>query len=789
MKHNFRFLLLFLAFIAVSVAGAKDVRQRLTFDFDWQFHLGDEPLIAQADFRPQSWQYEQVQLPHDWSISLPFDRSVGHSSGYLPGGIGWYRKEFRAPLSWRGKRVSIVFDGIYHKATIFLNGRQIAYHRYGYTSFEVDLTPYLNLGSANVLSVRVDHSEKSRWYTGSGIYRHAWLQVVNPVHVATWGTYITTPTVTATGATVSCATTIYNTTEQAANVEVAQLLVDSNGRQIGRGYAARGSVAVEAGKSAELRQQFTVANPHLWSVESPYQYRLLTVVLKGGREVDRYSTRFGIRTVEFRPDSGFFLNHKNIKLQGVCLHQDAGCLGVAMPDRAIERKLSILKDAGVNAIRCSHNPPAPEFLDCCDSLGLLVIDEAFDKWRSGYYEQFFDSCWQQDIGDMVVRDRNHPSVILWSIGNELAEAKLTTSEGVDRARMLQDFVHQMEPTRKVMLALQPGYQQKFAAVTDVVGYNYGEMSLIEDRKHHPERIGLISEAYQYYSGLRPYESRDYDDRNPWNMVSSNPFICGEFIWAGADYIGESMGWPSKGWAACPFDMCMNERPLAAYFRSVWTSRPVLGMGVVDYSLDIDPGKDHWQAPPMVHDWTLPYTDERVLPIHTPSNCDSVVLIDPRGKLYGPRSPRDYINNTIVWNQPYRPGKVVAIGFIGGKEVCRDSIMTSQSKAARFTLSADRTTLKADGQDLSFVDLQLLDQNGVPIRVDDRTVTASVSGSGRLMGINSGEMRRELPFTSPTLPTYFGRCQIVVQSGRSKGTVSLNVSVEGLGSQQFDIAVK
>lgn len=784
-----RLLLLLLPLMAATATQAKDLRQRIGFDFDWQFHLGDVQQISQPDYKPQGWQYEQVQLPHDWSIGLQFDRSAGSSNGYLPGGIGWYRKEFQAPQSWQGKRVGLVFDGIYHKATIFLNGHKIDYHRYGYTSFEVDLTPHLAYGRTNVLSVRVDHSEPSRWYTGSGIYRHAWLQLTSPVHVATWGTSVSTPVVDGDAATVSCTTTVENTTGKPVNIEVVQTLTDRNGKQIGRGYVAKSSVAVGAGQRVNVAQQFELKEPRLWTVEAPCQYALKTTVMQGGRKTDEYTTLFGVRTAVFTPDRGFFLNGKNIKLQGVCLHQDAGCLGTAMPDRAIERKLQILKDAGVNAVRCSHNPPAPEFLDICDSLGILVIDEAFDKWRSGYYEQFFDSCWQQDIGDMVVRDRNHPSIILWSIGNELAEAKLTTDEGVDRARMLQDFVHKLDPTRRVMLALQPGYQQKFAAVTDVVGYNYGEHSLIEDKKRNPERIGIITESYQYYSGLRPYESRDYDDSNPWNLVVANPFICGSFIWAGADYIGESMGWPSKCWSACPFDMMMHERPLAAYFRSVWGHKPVLGMAVVDYSLNVDPGKDHWQAPPMVHDWTLPYTDERVVPIHTPSNCDSVVLIDPRGKIYGPRSPRDYKNSTIVWNQPYRPGKVIAIGYIGGREVCRDSIVTSRGKAASFTLKADRTMLKANGQDLCFIDLQLFDSCGTPIRVDDRMVTATVSGQGRLMGINSGDTRRELNFKSHNLPTYFGQCQMVVQSARAKGVISLSVSVDGLSSRQVEIAVR
>lgn len=774
-KYIFAFILLLISIVANSAT-----RSRQSFDFDWQFHLGDDASIALVEYQPKEWDYENVQLPHDWSIGFNFQKFAGPESGYLSGGIGWYRKEFFVPSDYRRKRVSVIFDGVYHKATVFLNGNKIAYHRYGYTSFEIDLSPYMNYGGKNVMSVRVDHSEKSRWYTGSGIYRHVWLQVTNPIHVKTWGTYITTPQVTESETKVKSVTTVKNTSLKNMKVEVQLSLTDSKGKRVGSCIVAKSIVEVAAGTSVEVPQEFMVAHPNLWSLENPYCYKLKAIVKSGSRIVDEYITPFGIREIEFTPDKGFFLNGKNTKLQGVCLHQDAGCLGTAVPDRAFEYRLAILKKAGVNAIRCSHNPPSPEFLNVCDTLGLLVIDEAFDKWKSGYYKEFFDSCWQQDISDMVVRDRNHPSIILWSIGNELAEAGMSSNEGVDRARMLQDFVHQLEPSRKVMLALQPYYKDKFAGVTDVIGYNYSERSLIKDKKAHPERIGLISESYQYYSGLRPYEARDYDERNPWNFVIDNDFICGSFLWAGVDYIGESMGWPSKGWTACPFDACMDERPLAAYFRSVWTAQKVLGIGVVDYSLDLDPGKDHWQAPPMVHDWTFPYADSRVLPIRTPSNCEEVVLIDPKGKRYGPRRPSDYINNTIIWNQPYRPGKVVAIGYEKGKEVCRDSIQTSEVQASKFSLVPDRTVLKADGQDLAFINLQLYDSKGVPIRVNDRNVKAWVEGNGRLMGINSGEMRRDLPFNSHTLPTFFGRCQIVVQAGRKPIPMTLHVSVEGLG---------
>lgn len=774
-----RNLLIIILFLFTGTIGWSAERIRQNFDFDWQFRLGEQGI------------YKPVQLPHDWSIELDFNEEVGPESGYLPGGIGYYKKDFNVPASYKGKRVSIVFDGIYHKATIYLNGQEVDYHRYGYTSFETDLTPYLKYEGKNTLSVKVDHSEKSRWYTGSGIYRHVWMQVTNPIHVKMWGTYITTPRVSAESAIVSCVTTVANTSALTGEIEIMQRIVDAQGNLLkinGKQYAARTEVVMPENGTKDIAQSFTLSNPQLWNLEKPYLYRLETILKQKGKVIDRYTTRFGVRTIGFDKDKGFFLNGKNIKMKGACLHQDAGCLGVAVPNRSYERRLTILKEFGANAIRCSHNPPSPEFLNYCDSIGFLVVDEAFDKWKSGYYEQFFDECWQQDIRDMIVRDRNHPSIVLWSIGNELAEATRKDNVGVERATLLRDFVHKLEPTRPTMLALAPAYQDKFASVTDVVGYNYSELSYIEDKKKHPERIGLISESYPYYSGLRPYEARDYSPKNPWNYVMENDYFCGSFVWAGVDYIGESMGWPSKGWAATLFDMCMDEKPRAAYLRAMWTDKPVLKMAVVDYSIDEDPGKDHWQTPPMVHDWTFPYTDSRVLPIHTPSNCDEVVLIDPRGKKYGPRKPKDYLNNTIIWNQPYRPGKVVAIGYKDGKEVCRDSIQTSKIKAACFTLTPDKTVLQADGQDLAFIALQLFDENGVPVRINDRVVNATVEGTGKLLGIDSGEMRRAYRFNSHELPTYQGRCMLVIQAGRSKGMMSVKVCVEGLPEQTITIKV-
>jgi beta-galactosidase len=762
----------------------------MLFDFEWQFHLGEVPEATTAGYRPDStWQ--EVQLPHDWSIHLPFDAKVGGSSGYLPGGIGLYHKRFTLPRDYRGRSVGIRFDGVYHKATIYLNGHRLGYHRYGYTSFEYDLTPYLSFDGENDLVVHVDHAEESRWYTGSGIYRHAWLHVADPAHLTPWGTAITTPRVTEAEAEIAVSSTLTNAGTKARDLHLRYTLLEPNDKPV-RSSGKRLSVTLEAvklqpGDTLALSGLLTLTSPRRWDVDDPYCYTLLTEVLEGGRVVDSERQPVGIRSYAFDANTGFSLNGRRMKLQGVCLHQDAGCLGVAVPDRGYERRLRTLKEFGVNAVRCSHNPPSPEFLTICDTLGLLVIDEAFDKWKSGYYEAFFDSSWQQDIGDMVRRDRNHPCVIVWSIGNELQEAWLSDTTGVARARMLQNFVHRLDPSRPCILAAQQGFNDAFGGVTDLIGYNYLENRMLRDHRLHPERKMLVTEAFPYYSGLRVDNVRDYVEYNPWNYVRDNDFIAGAFIWAGVDYIGEASAWPSVGWNSCPFDLTLLEKPAAAYLRTVWQpERPMLRLMVRDNGLDIAAGKDHWQYPPMAATWNLPYKDGRVVQIRCVTTCDSVRLFAPHWNNpqldFGFRRTADYVDNTIIWNQPYRPGKVLAIGYKDGREVCRDSLVTT-GPTARFRLDADRTALHADGQDLAHIRVVLIDSVGFTSKMDDRRVSVTIEGAGRLLGLDNGDMRRRGSFAGSSLPTYFGTALIRLQAARTAGRLRLHVRVEGCAEEE------
>lgn len=541
MKRKTLLTFLMLLFYMVNISAKNEMRIKKNFDFDWRFILADQAEYAERDYNDQAW--ITVQLPHDWNIEQDFVREAGGAAAYLPEGIGWYRKEFQLPASYQGKRISVLFDGIFQQSDVYINGRHLGFRPYGFCSIEYDLTPYLDFQGMNTIAVRVNTTGgRPRWYAGAGIYRHAWLQVVNPVHVATYGTYVTTPSVTKEKAKVQVATTLNNTTDKEQAVTVSQQIVDGTGKRIGKGCKQK--FPLPANQSADLKQELELSAPQLWTLEQPNLYKMETVVRIGNKIVDVYQTSFGVRTFNFDPNKGFSLNGKYIKLKGMCLHQDAGCMGVAVPDRSYERRLEIIKEYGCNAIRCAHNQPSPEFLDMCDRMGFVVIDEAFDKWKSGYYEKYFDEWWKKDMENMLLRDRNHPSIVLWSIGNELQEAWDGTGEGAGRARMLQDFVHQFEPSRPVTLAAQNGHQASFSGVTDVIGYNYLEARMLNDHKKFPERCFLVSEELPYFSGEEG-NLRSYTPYNPWNIVKEHDFVAGGFIWSGVDYLGES-GWPSKG---------------------------------------------------------------------------------------------------------------------------------------------------------------------------------------------------------------------------------------------------
>lgn len=778
MKNRFQtvrivFTIVLACFSLLCHSKGREAREKQDFCFGWKFTLDDNSAYSGKEFNDAGW--SDIRLPHDWNVKMAFDSKTTGSAAYVPESVGWYRKRFRVPSSLRGKKTTVLFDGVFHQSDVYVNGHHLGFRPYGFSSIEYDLTPYIDYDGDNVIAVRVNCTgERPRWYAGAGIYRKAWLQHTNPVHIATYGTYVTTPEISTANAQVNVVTTVVNDSGKDARFYITQTVLNSAGKVVAKGKKTGLSVA--AGGKADVSQQLAVANPVLWDVDNPALYTLKTELCASDGKRDSYTTEFGVRTMEFDNEKGFLLNGKRLKLQGLCLHQDAGCLGTAVVERADERRLTILKEYGCNAIRCAHNQPSTEFLSLCDRMGFVVIDEAFDKWKSGYYTQYFDEWWKTDLENMLLRDRNHPSIALWSIGNELQEAWNGDDEGVLRARMLQDFVHEKEPSRMVTLAAQNNHQEKFSGVTDVIGYNYLEERMLSDHKKFPERRFLISEELPYYRGAEG-NIRSYGTDNPWNLIAENDFVAGGFIWSGVDYWGEA-GWPSKGWPTGLFDVCMTEKPRAAFHRAMWNKTPMVSIAVKDTRLDIDNGRDLWQWPRIASVWNFPGAYYgMVMEVLTTTNCEEVELY-LNDKLMGRKRTSDFANHTIVWNVPYTPGRLVAKGYNGGEMVSGYELKTSK-RTHHLALTADRPTIKADGYDLSYIAVQLYDEDGVPVQTDDRTLTVAFEGEGRLMGIDSGDLRRQTCIASDRIKSYFGKAMIVVQSNRKPGRMKLTVKADGI----------
>lgn len=791
MRNRIAFLLVLGLCLLAGTARGAEPRLHQSFDFDWKFSLSAPEGAEAPGFDDGAWQ--DVQLPHDWSMTLPYlspQEGGSGAMGFMQGGLGWYRKTFTVPAAWRGRRISLEFDGVYHRATVFVNGREAVFHPYGYTAFACDITGLLEPGRENVVAVRVDHTDcpTSRWYSGSGINRHVWLNVTDPVHVALWGTFVTTPAVSAERASVRVETTLQNDGPRSAAVSLTSELRDPSGRTVAKATA---SATLEVGAQSVVQQEFTLISPALWDLDNPQLYTLVTTVRRGGRVADRYETPFGVRDIRFDPDRGFFLNGRSVKMRGGDIHQDAGSLGTAIPDRAHERRVALMKETGFNAIRCSHNPPAREFLDACDRLGMLVIDESFDKWKSGYYAQWYDEWWARDLAAMVLRDRNHPSVVLWSVGNETREQGDVSGEGTARLQALRAECERLDPTRKVAVTTAPDYKRTFDrngfnAAVEVVGYNYQEPFFDSDHAQFPDRIIYGSEVFPYYSAGRE-RMREYIERNPWYDYASRDFIFGYFMWAAIDYWGESSGWPSKGWPTGIYDVCMREKPSAAFFRAVWKDEPVVKLAVEDPSLPLDRGKDMWTWPLLASHWNFPRHDNpQMVQVDVFTNCETVELF-LNGVSLGVRRTADWPNNTVTWRLPYKPGTLGVKGYDDGTEVASDELKTAGEPVA-LRLHADRTVLAADGQDLSHVEVELVDAEGLVVPDADRPVRIRVEGAGRFLCMDNGDTADGGAQLRPDKPTFLGHVLAVVQAGRSGGPLRITASADGLPDAELTLTV-
>jgi beta-galactosidase len=800
-------------------AGGSAPRITETFDFGWKFARNDASGAELPTFKDADW--SAIDLPHDWSIEGPVDERAPSSGpgGFMPTGIGWYRKKFSVPAACRGKVVAIEFDGVYQNSDVWINGHHLGHRPYGYIPFVYELTDHLNFGGDNVVSVRVDNSRQTncRWYSGSGIYRHTWLHVLNPVHVAQWGTFVTCPRIEADAATVEVRTTVINSRGVAAQCKLTTEIVDARGVTIA---ALETPQTIAAGDSTCFVQQLAVPKPNLWSPADPYLYLARSTLRDSGSVIDLYGTSFGIREAVFDAERGFLLNGQQIKLNGACIHHEAGSVGAAVPLRVWERRLEILKEMGCNAIRTSHNPFAAEFLDLCDRMGFLVMAEAFDEWRvpKGQirygYSLYFDEWHERDLINFLQRDRNHPSIVVWSAGNEIGDQ--SAPNGVETLRELLRIFHREDPTRPVTaacdrIASEPPsntVKPEFLAELDIVGYNYVDRwrnraeeyysidhAAFPDRRVIGTESGALGGIRGDYRSLFPsdnpaevrrflfQQNRDIDVEQLWQFVSTYEYVAGDFMWTGIDYLGESF-WPMRISPSGVLDTCGFKKDGFYFYQSQWTQKPMIHLS------------PHWN-------WEE--KKGQVIPVTCYTNCDTVELL-LNGRSFGVKGyeyPRLGMEGTwgnlptraralrttadlhLTWDMPFEPGTLKAVGVKNGEVVTTVELATTGIPAA-IALSADRSSISADRRDVTHVTVKIQDEQGRVVPVAMNEIVFTVEGEGKLIGVDNGDPSSHEDFKANRRRAFNGLCMAIVQSTASAGSIRITTSSPGLTSASLTI---
>ena len=768
----------------------KEPRQIQLFDSDWRFFPGELNGPERPEYNDSSW--IEVDLPHDWSIEGKLDpkNPTGGGGCYFPAGIGWYRKPFNVPATWKDKRFSIYFEGIYMNSEVFINGKSLGAHPYGYTSFSYDLTPYLDFNKENILSVRVDNSKQPncRWYSGSGIYRHVWMIVTDPIHIANWGIGITTPEVSSDKATVQIKTLVKNETDFTQNIILKTQLLSGNANSVGDDQI---DVELLANSEKEIDQIITVSNPLLWTPETPHLYLANVQVVKDDKIIDDTKTTFGIRSIKFSVENGFELNGKTMKINGGCVHHDNGCLGAAAFDRAEERRVELLKSAGFNAIRTSHNPPSEAFLNACDRLGMMVIDEAFDGWKESKtsydYAIYINEWWKRDIESMVLRDRNHPSIIIWSTGNEIIERK--KPEAVETAKMLADCIRNIDPTRPVTSAMTTWdtewemFDPLFAA-HDISGYNYQIHRAQADHERVPSRIMVQTESYPR------------DAFSNWKMVKDNNYIIGDFVWTALDYLGESgIGryyypgekkgehweadfYPWHGAYCGDIDLIGWRKPISHYRNILWNNSEKLYMAVKEPNPDSGEIKETlWSVWPTWESWTWSGYEGKNLQVEVYSKYPKVRLY-LNTKLVGEQATTEGQQYKATFNVHYSPGLLKAVGVMDNKEL-ESAILQTAGGADKIKLIPDRTKISADGQDLSFVTIEITDKDGIVQPNAQNQLQFDISGQGVIAGVDNANLKDIDQYVGNTRKAWNGRALVVIRSTKVAGEIKLKVSSPGL----------
>ena len=762
------------------------VERKQLFDYDWKFFLGDAPDAKSNNFNDESWR--KLDLPHDWSIEGKVNpkNPTGGGGGYFPAGIGWYRKTFQASDAWKTNKIAIYFEGVYMNSEVFINGKSLGVYPYGYSSFSYDLTPYLHFGKENVIAVRVDNSQQinSRWYSGSGIYRHVWMMLTNPIHVAHWGAAISTPVVSAKKATVLVKTKVKNETSSTQSILVKTILWNKNSKSVGNGQL---KVELPANSEKEITQTINISNPLLWTPETPDLYQAQIQILKEKKILDDTKTNFGIRSIRFTAENGFQLNGKTVKINGGCVHHDNGCLGSAAFDRAEERKIELLKAGGFNAVRTSHNPPSEAFLNACDRLGLLVMDESFDCWKIGKnnndYSKYFNEWWQRDLETMVLRDRNHPSIIMWSIGNEIPERG--DHSAIETAKILAGAIKKIDTARPVTSAIVDNGKDwsKFdtiMAVHDVVGYNYHLWSALSDHQRVPSRIIVQTESYPK------------DAFTNWKLVQDNKYVIGDFVWTALDYLGESgIGrWyysgdvPGEHWehdffpyhgAYCgDIDLIGWRKPISHYRSMLYNNSEKLYMAVREPAPEpLEIKETWWSVWPTWESWTWPDFEGKTVQVEVYSKYPKVRLY-MNNKLIGEQATTREQQFKATFAVPYSSGQLKAVGLDNGKEM-ESTMLKTSGDAAKIKLIADRKEILANGQDLSYITVEITDKDGIVQPNAANRIHFKIDGPGIIAGVDNADMKDTDPYTGNTRKAWKGRALVVIKSTHDTGNIKLTVT--------------
>ena len=794
---------------AAPTLKASDPRVVEPFTDGWKFHQGDASGAETTSFADITW--DSVTLPHDWAIAGPVaeDAPSRGAGGFFPTGIGWYRKSFTVPaidtMQNSTRRIFLVFDGVMANSDVYLNGDLLGHRPYGYVSFVYELTSHLKPGN-NVVAVRVDDSQQpaSRWYPGAGINRQVRLVTTDDVHIVPWGTFVTTPAVSADSATIHVRSTIKNESSAPSTLKLQVQLIDPKGATVKSFESPATSSTLAAGETADIAAETTIPHPDRWDLDHSALYTVHATVLRNGKPVDDEDVPFGIREFHFDPNQGFFLNGTHHKIYGAAMHTDGGAVGTAVPLAVWERRLTELRKLGVNAIRTAHNPPAPEFLDLCDRMGFLVMDEMFDAWTVGKntwdYHVYFREWNVRDTTDSVMRDRNHPSIILWSAGNEIHDTP-HPEIAIPILKTLVETFHQNDPTRPVTQALfRPNvshdYDDGLADLLDVVGQNYREQEILKAHADKPSRKIVGTE--------------NTHDRNQWVAMRDHPEYSGQFLWSGVDYLGEAGRWPAIGSGSGLLLSNALTRPRALERESWWSTTPVVKMArrvQAQRQGPVDPGyasptsnnqaaaQNSPQAPldptvrfgqPLLADWTPKDLTPHPETVEVYTNAEEVELF-LNGKSLGVQKLHPDAS-PIVYHVAFEPGTLKAVARTGGKEIASGMLKTA-GKPARLELVTDKPTmpLTPDWNDVRYVTATLVDDAGTRIPDSQTEVTFSVAGSAKVIAVDNGDMLDHEPFQAAQRHLYDGNVCALVRGDATAGSATITASAPGVAAASISLS--